>query len=174
MKFLSSLFRGLGVMLFFYTLYLILSNILVVYYSHHITGTVVYSYSEYISRSHTNRSSRYQNSGGSGTHRVVKRPVIVYTIDGKERQVHGELLGSIGLQYELGQEIGLWVLKDNPDYAIVDSFLEMWLMNVIYLALSVFLFFANTIYRRMKSLFVLPNQERPDNGVHTVRISRWM
>jgi hypothetical protein len=140
-KWLSYIIKIGSIVLLLNTVYSIVGNVYMLTTGQPIEGTITDSYREEVGPSYSGRRM-------SSDTRSVKRPVISYKVNGKVYQVPGQIIGSIGANYEMGENIDLLILANNPDYSVINSFLEMWLVPMLLIILCFVLFgFGHVLHR---------------------------
>lgn len=99
--------------------YELLGKVLLKHTGKETTGQVISSYDEF---SHSTQTGNKR----SGRSIYVKRPIIEYQVGGEKFQIHGEILGEIGKDYQLNQKLEILYSSENPDYAMIYTFSEFW------------------------------------------------
>ncbi|XDD45858.1 DUF3592 domain-containing protein [Leptospira sp. WS39.C2] len=128
----------LSILILVYALYLfvlsaiqIISTINIMQAGVKTNGKIVSSYKEF-SHSTQTSSRRY------GTSHYIIKPIVHYSVNGSVFEIHGKILGEIGSEYKMGQSIPLLYLPNNPGYAKINSFLELWSKPLKGIVFSVF------------------------------------
>jgi hypothetical protein len=127
-KFIVIGIKIVSILILLKALYSVVGNIYMLKTGEPVKGKVISSYRESVQRTRSSSSSS------------VERPVIGYEFNGESFQFHGEIMGSIGANYEINEEVDMLLLKNNPSYSVVNSFLEMWMTPLLLIILSVVLF----------------------------------
>ncbi|MCW7463708.1 DUF3592 domain-containing protein [Leptospira limi] len=143
-KILSRILQLLALYLFFTSVYASLGKIITIQSGTKISGKVVSSYKE------TDYSTQTGNKRYGTTHYIL-RPIIKYQVNGETYEIHGQILGEVGNHYQIGQRVPLYLSENQPDYAIINSFYELWyepLRNVFF---SIGLFLVGTFLGKILS-----------------------
>lgn len=132
-KILSRLIQIFALYLLVTAVFQIIGKINVIRSGAKTHGKIVSSYKEFDYSTQTSRKSY-------GTSHYISRPIIQYKINGESYEINGRIFGEIGDDYQIGQSVPLIYLPNNPDYAIIDSFLELWSDPSKKISFSIFLF----------------------------------
>ncbi|MGE8720765.1 DUF3592 domain-containing protein [Leptospira terpstrae] len=132
-KILSRLIQIFALYLLVTAVFEIIGKINVIRSGAKTNGKIVSSYKEFDYSTQTS-GKRY------GTSHYILRPIIQYKINGESYEINGRIFGEIGENYQIGQSVPLIYLPNNPDYAIIDSFLELWSDPSKKILFSIFLF----------------------------------
>jgi hypothetical protein len=145
-KWISYIIKTGSVVLLLTRLYPVVGNVYMLSAGQPVTGTITGFYREQVSGSHSGRRM-------STDAHAVERPVISYEVNGETHQVPGNIIGSIGTNYEMGETIDLLILANNPDYSVINSFLEMWLVPMLSILLCFVLFGFGHVLHRIVFIF---------------------
>ncbi|MCW7506731.1 DUF3592 domain-containing protein [Leptospira levettii] len=143
-KILSRIIQLLALYLFFTSLYVSLGKIITIQTGTKIFGKVISSYKE------TDYSTQTGNKRYGLTHYIL-RPIIKYQVNGEIYEFHGKILGEVGNHYQIGQPVPLYLSADKPDYAIINSFYELWYEPLRNLFFSIGLFLIGTFLAKILS-----------------------
>jgi hypothetical protein len=132
-KWISYGIKIASIILLLNTLYSVVGNIYMLSVGQSMEGTITGSYREEVSQSYSSRR-------GSSNSRSVGRPVISYEFNGQSYKVHGDIVGAMGTNYEMNEKVALLILPNNPDYSVINSFMEMWLVPMLLIILCFVLF----------------------------------
>lgn len=130
--------------LFFTSIYASLGKIITIQSGTKIFGKVVSSYQE------TDYSTRTGNKR-YGTKHYILKPIIKYQLNGETYEIHGKIIGEVGNQYKIGQSVPLYLSEYQPDYAIIDSFYELWYEPLRNILISIGLFLVGTFFGKIFS-----------------------
>lgn len=132
-KILSRLLQIFAIYLFLSASYHIIGNLIMIRNGEKTNGKVVSSYKE-LDYSTQTSTKRY------GTSHYRQKPIINYQIQGETYEIHGEIIGEVGKDYEIGQPISLYYLPRQPSYAKINLFLELWYKPIKSIFWSIFIF----------------------------------
>ncbi|MBL0956398.1 MAG: DUF3592 domain-containing protein [Leptospira sp.] len=143
-KILSRILQLLALYLLFTSIYASLGKIITIQSGTKITGIVESSYKE------TDYSTQTGNKRYGTTHYIL-RPIIKYQVNGETYEIHGKILGEVGNQYQIGQHVPLYLSENQPDYAIINSFYELWYDPLRAILFSIGLFLIGTFFGKILS-----------------------
>ncbi|MCW7502982.1 DUF3592 domain-containing protein [Leptospira paudalimensis] len=143
-KILSRILQLLALYLFFTSIYASLGKIITIQSGTKIFGIVESSYKEKDYTTQTG-NKRY------GTTHYTIRPIIKYQVNGETYEIHGKILGEVGNQYQIGQHVPLYLSENQPDYAIINSFYELWYDPLRTILFSIGLFLIGTFFGKILS-----------------------
>ncbi|TGM52110.1 DUF3592 domain-containing protein [Leptospira biflexa] len=136
-KIISRFLQILALYIFLSTSYYVLGRIFTIRDGEKINGKVVTSYKE-LDYSTQTSGKRY------GTSHYILRPIIQYQINGETNEIHGEILGEVGKEYQIGQSVPLYYLPNQPSYAIINTFSELWARPIQSFIWSIMIFLIGT------------------------------
>lgn len=143
-KIFSRILQLFALYLFFTSVYASLGKIITIQSGSKIFGKVVSSYKE------TDYSTQTGNKRYGTTHYIL-RPIIKYQVNGKTYEIHGKILGEVGNQYKIGQSVPLYLSENQPDYAIINSFFELWYEPLRNILFSIGIFLVGTFFGKILS-----------------------
>jgi hypothetical protein len=145
-KWMSYLIKIGSIVLLLHTLYSIVGNVYMLTTGQPVEGTITNFYREEVSPSYSGRRM-------SSDARSVKRPVISYEANGEAYEVNGQIIGSIGTNYEMGEKVDLLIMANNPAYSVINSFLEMWFVPMLLIILCFVLFGFGHVFHHIVFIF---------------------
>ncbi|TGL19902.1 DUF3592 domain-containing protein [Leptospira yanagawae] len=153
-KIVSRLLQLFAVYLFVSASLIIIDKVITIQTGKKTFGKVVSSYKEFQSTNQTS-GKRY------GTSKYIQRPIIHYQVDGEIHEIHGRIFGEVGDEYSIGQSVPLYYSPTQPEFAMINTFSEIWVDPIQKLLFSFIVFILGTflsqiilsIKAKVKSLF---------------------
>ncbi|TGL67800.1 DUF3592 domain-containing protein [Leptospira jelokensis] len=141
-KILSRLLQLFAVYLFISGSLIIIDKVITIRTGKKTFGKVVSSYKEFQSTNQTS-GRRY------GTSKYIQRPIIHYQVDGEIYEIHGQIFGEVGDEYKIGQSVPLYYSPTQPDFAMINTFSEIWVDPIQKLLLSFLVFIFGTFLSKI-------------------------
>lgn len=136
-KIVSRVLQAFAVYLFVMGTLIVISKVNTIRTGKKTYGKVVSSYKEFDYSTQT-RGKSY------GTSHYILRPIIQYQVDGEIYEIHGQIFGEVGKEYTIGLPVPLYYLPNQPDYAIINTFSEIWVNPIQKLLFSLIVFILGT------------------------------
>ncbi|TGM05370.1 DUF3592 domain-containing protein [Leptospira jelokensis] len=141
-KILSRLLQLFAVYLFISGSLIIIDKVITIRTGKKTFGKVVSSYKEFQSTNQTS-GKRY------GSSKYIQRPIIHYQVDGEIYEIHGQIFGEVGDEYKIGQSVPLYYSPTQPDFAMINTFSEIWVHPIQKLLLSFLVFIFGTFLSKI-------------------------